>query len=192
MTYVTCRLTAKNRDQLRNPTLGNRVRATFTFFTCPGGGGECPASIAATGEQHASRVAASRLAFVVGPTQLMRSRVGRRSRSTLWLILHALSCRTISHRRPTTALLTLARSLDTSTSTFLQSRRRRRAISSSTRYRPDLFDPTWPQQPFRRCPKKNTFAFERRRPDFRLPFSGRAPPLCLVRFVLPVPLFDAK
>ena len=23
MTYVTCRLTAKNRDQLRNPTLGN-------------------------------------------------------------------------------------------------------------------------------------------------------------------------
>jgi len=29
---VTCRLTAKNRDQLRNPTSGNRVRATFTFF----------------------------------------------------------------------------------------------------------------------------------------------------------------
>ena len=29
MTYVTCRLTAKNRDQLRNPTLGNRARATF-------------------------------------------------------------------------------------------------------------------------------------------------------------------
>ena len=33
MTYVTCRLTAKNRDQLRNPTLGNRVWATFSFFT---------------------------------------------------------------------------------------------------------------------------------------------------------------
>ena len=32
MTHVTCRLTAKNRDQLRNPTLGNRVRATFTFY----------------------------------------------------------------------------------------------------------------------------------------------------------------
>ena len=31
MTHVTCRLTAKNRDQLRNSTLGNRVRATFTF-----------------------------------------------------------------------------------------------------------------------------------------------------------------
>ena len=31
MTLVTCRLTAKNRDQLRNPTLGNRVWATFTF-----------------------------------------------------------------------------------------------------------------------------------------------------------------
>jgi len=32
MTHVTCRLTAKNRDHLRNPTLGNRVRAIFTFF----------------------------------------------------------------------------------------------------------------------------------------------------------------
>jgi len=31
MTPVTCRLTAKNRDQLRNPTLGNRVWATFAF-----------------------------------------------------------------------------------------------------------------------------------------------------------------
>ena len=28
---VTCRLTAKNRDQLRNHMLGNRVWATFTF-----------------------------------------------------------------------------------------------------------------------------------------------------------------
>jgi len=32
MTHVTCRLSAKNRHQLRNPTLGNRVWATFTFF----------------------------------------------------------------------------------------------------------------------------------------------------------------
>ena len=31
MTHITCRLTAKNRDQLRNPTLGNRLWATFTF-----------------------------------------------------------------------------------------------------------------------------------------------------------------
>jgi len=31
MIHVTCRLTAKNRDQLRNPTLGNRVWTTFTF-----------------------------------------------------------------------------------------------------------------------------------------------------------------
>jgi len=32
MTHVTCRLTAKNRDQLRNPTLGgNRVWAIFFF-----------------------------------------------------------------------------------------------------------------------------------------------------------------
>ena len=33
MTHVTCRLTAKNRDQLRNPTLGNRVWTTFALFT---------------------------------------------------------------------------------------------------------------------------------------------------------------
>jgi len=32
MTHVTCRLTAKNRDQLRNPSLGNRVWATFLSF----------------------------------------------------------------------------------------------------------------------------------------------------------------
>ena len=32
MTHGTCRLTAKNRDQLRNPMLGNRVWATFNFF----------------------------------------------------------------------------------------------------------------------------------------------------------------
>jgi len=31
MTHVTCRLTAKNWDQLWNPMLGNRV-STFTFF----------------------------------------------------------------------------------------------------------------------------------------------------------------
>ena len=31
MTHSTCRLTAKNRDQLRNPTLGNRVWASYTF-----------------------------------------------------------------------------------------------------------------------------------------------------------------
>jgi len=32
MTHITCRLTAKNRDQLRNPTLGNRVWATLNFL----------------------------------------------------------------------------------------------------------------------------------------------------------------
>jgi len=31
MTHVTCRLTAKNRDQPRNPTLGSRVWAAGTF-----------------------------------------------------------------------------------------------------------------------------------------------------------------
>jgi len=33
MIHVTCRLTAKNRDQLRKPMLSNRVWVTFTFFT---------------------------------------------------------------------------------------------------------------------------------------------------------------
>jgi len=32
MTHITFRLTAKNQDQLRDPTLGNRVWATFTFI----------------------------------------------------------------------------------------------------------------------------------------------------------------
>jgi len=33
MIHVTCRLTAKYHDQLRDPTLGNRVWATFSFLT---------------------------------------------------------------------------------------------------------------------------------------------------------------
>jgi len=33
MTHITCRLTAKNRDQLRNRTLGNRLWATRYLFT---------------------------------------------------------------------------------------------------------------------------------------------------------------
>ena len=32
MTHVTCKLTAKNRDQLRNPMIGSRVWASFTFL----------------------------------------------------------------------------------------------------------------------------------------------------------------
>ena len=32
MTHVTWRLTAKYRDQPRNPSLANRVWATFTFL----------------------------------------------------------------------------------------------------------------------------------------------------------------
>ena len=35
MTHITYRLTANNRDQLRNPTLGNRVWANFTFYISP-------------------------------------------------------------------------------------------------------------------------------------------------------------
>jgi len=33
MTHVTCRLTAKNRDQLRTPTLGNQLWATFFYLS---------------------------------------------------------------------------------------------------------------------------------------------------------------
>ena len=33
MTHVTCRLTANNRYQLWDPTLGNGAWATFTFFS---------------------------------------------------------------------------------------------------------------------------------------------------------------
>jgi len=40
MTHVTYRLTAKNRDQLRNPTLGNRVWATF-YHSIDGTGTVC-------------------------------------------------------------------------------------------------------------------------------------------------------
>jgi len=32
MTHVSCRLTAMNRGQIWNPTLGNRVWASFTFY----------------------------------------------------------------------------------------------------------------------------------------------------------------
>ena len=35
MTHITCRLTVKNWDQLRNSTLGSRVWATFTLFCYP-------------------------------------------------------------------------------------------------------------------------------------------------------------
>jgi len=45
MIHVTCRLTAKNRDELRNPTLGNRVWAAFTFYTAGEGlGVQAPVS----------------------------------------------------------------------------------------------------------------------------------------------------
>jgi len=37
MTHVTCRLTAKNRDQLRNARLSNRVCATFTLASSAAG-----------------------------------------------------------------------------------------------------------------------------------------------------------
>jgi len=35
MTHVTCRLTAKNRDYPRNPTLGNRIWAALLFTLPP-------------------------------------------------------------------------------------------------------------------------------------------------------------
>ena len=41
MTHLTCVLTAKNRDQLRNPTLGNRVCATFLLIVYVAGVRRC-------------------------------------------------------------------------------------------------------------------------------------------------------
>ena len=35
MTHVTCRQIPKNRDQLLNPTLGNRVWVTFLIQSVP-------------------------------------------------------------------------------------------------------------------------------------------------------------
>jgi len=45
ITHVTCRLTAKNRDQLRNPTLGNRVWVTFAFLSVAVASGHCDCSL---------------------------------------------------------------------------------------------------------------------------------------------------
>jgi len=42
VTHIICGLIAKNRDQLRNPTLGIRVWATFTFFILHNGFGDNP------------------------------------------------------------------------------------------------------------------------------------------------------
>jgi len=36
MTHITCMLTVNNRDQLRDPTIGNRLWATFTFLIAHG------------------------------------------------------------------------------------------------------------------------------------------------------------
>ena len=36
MTHITCRLTANNQDQLRNPMLGNRLWSTVTFLMLRG------------------------------------------------------------------------------------------------------------------------------------------------------------
>jgi len=47
MTHITWRLTAKNRDQLRNRTRGNRVWTTFAFFitdVAPRRSGRCSAT----------------------------------------------------------------------------------------------------------------------------------------------------
>jgi len=47
MTHVTCWLTAENRDQLRNPTLGNRVWASLPFLPI-----DSPFSFSATHTLH--------------------------------------------------------------------------------------------------------------------------------------------
>ena len=58
MTHITCRLTAKNRDQLRNPRLGNRVWAAFLLLDSIKVRGECEKqrgdSVGNTAEQNSS------------------------------------------------------------------------------------------------------------------------------------------
>jgi len=66
MTHVTCRLAAKNRDQLLNHTLGNRMWATFTFlkFLDTTGGFmffECPSVCACVLGRKRSRPACGRV-----------------------------------------------------------------------------------------------------------------------------------
>ena len=57
MTHITCRLTAKNRDQLRNPTLGNRVWATFRGKSGPAlGGTEYPTDAISVPPDSASEI----------------------------------------------------------------------------------------------------------------------------------------
>ena len=62
MTHVACRLTAKDRDQLRDPTLGYRVRASVTFLCGEGVGAaaaEQRADISALERLHERRLASS-------------------------------------------------------------------------------------------------------------------------------------
>ena len=64
MTHITCRLTAKNRNHLQNPTVGNQAWATFTLMQpCAGawvGGAVVYVCVAAYGAprpgQHRSAV----------------------------------------------------------------------------------------------------------------------------------------
>jgi len=51
MTHVTYRLTAKNRYQLRNPTLGDRVSASFTFTSVATVSSACPFVFALVGNE---------------------------------------------------------------------------------------------------------------------------------------------
>ena len=75
MTHVSCRLTAKNRDQLRNPTLGNRVWAFKGPPSVPPGdslrvsfesfGVHCSSRCSGVGPQQAGSVA-----WFIGRAQL--------------------------------------------------------------------------------------------------------------------------
>jgi len=56
VTHVTCRLTAKNRDRLRNPTLGDRVWASL--FTDRQTDRQGQRAIESGGKEHTSWAAA--------------------------------------------------------------------------------------------------------------------------------------
>ena len=101
MTHVICRLTAKNRDQLRNPTLGNRIWATFTFLPFDVesvGHTECSGEAAAKCSDGRGKVTLRVTEYAVSPALISR-RLAFTWARTDWL-LPTTSPPTFSHCAP--------------------------------------------------------------------------------------------
>jgi len=96
MTHVTCRLTAKNRDQLRNLIIGNQVWAPFTFIRVVSGAGSMKRSGVRPSVRLSVPTACGGFA-AVGPACRKYRSIGRRRSST--------ARSSISGQRIATALL---------------------------------------------------------------------------------------